>query len=61
MNANASTTKVGTMRIERFFVPGLAQVSYLVVSGNEAVVVYPERKVDGHVAYLEANAEKILG
>jgi len=47
MNANASTAKAGTMRIERFFVPGLAQVSYLVVSGNEAVVVDPERNVDG--------------
>ena len=35
------------MRIERFFVPGLAQVSYLVVSGNEAVVVDPERNVNG--------------
>ena len=52
---------MGMMRIERFFVLGLAQFFYLIASGNEAVVVYPERKVDGHVAYLEANAEKISG
>jgi hypothetical protein len=35
------------MLIERFFVPGLAHVSYLLASGDEAVVVDPERNVDG--------------
>jgi len=49
------------MRIERFFVPGLAQVSYLVASGNEAVVVDPERNVDGYVAYLERNKLMLTG
>jgi len=34
------------MHIERFFVPGLAHVSYVVASGTEAVVIDPERNVD---------------
>jgi len=40
------------MHIERFFVPGLAQASYLVTSGVEAVVVDPERNVDGYLVLL---------
>ncbi|MBV8213264.1 MAG: hypothetical protein JOZ08_08570 [Verrucomicrobia bacterium] len=36
------------MHIERCFVPGLANISYLVVSENEATGVDPERIVDGY-------------
>ncbi|MBV8216286.1 MAG: MBL fold metallo-hydrolase, partial [Verrucomicrobia bacterium] len=43
------------MHIERCFVPGLAHTSYIVVSGNEAAVVDPERNVDGYLAYLAGN------
>src|SRR6516225_8148763 len=43
------------MHIERFFVPGLAHASYIVASGLEAVVVDPERNVDGYLAYLAKN------
>ena len=49
------------MHIERFFVPGLAHASYLVVSGSEAVVVDPERNVEGYVAYLAKNELKLVG
>ena len=40
------------MHIERFFVSGLAHVSYVVASGIEAVVVDPQRNIDGYLAYL---------
>jgi hydroxyacylglutathione hydrolase len=43
------------MHIERYFVPGLAQVSYVVVSKKEAFLVDPERNIDGYVAYLASN------
>jgi glyoxylase-like metal-dependent hydrolase (beta-lactamase superfamily II) len=43
------------MHIERFFVAGLAHVSYVVASGFEAVVVDPERNVEGYLAYLAKN------
>ena len=43
------------MHIERFFVPGLAQISYVVVSEREAFLVDPERNVDGYLAYLANN------
>jgi len=43
------------MHIERFFVSGLAHASYVVSSGLEAVVVDPERNVDGYLAYLAKN------
>jgi glyoxylase-like metal-dependent hydrolase (beta-lactamase superfamily II)/rhodanese-related sulfurtransferase len=46
------------MLIERFFVPGLAHASYLLASGDEAVVVDPERNVDG---YLARNELKLSG
>lgn len=49
------------MHIERFFVPGLAHASYLVASGNEAVVVDPERNVEGYVAYLARHKLKLIG
>jgi hydroxyacylglutathione hydrolase len=49
------------MLIERFFVPGLAHVSYLLASGDEAVVVDPERHVDGYLAYLARNELKLRG
>ena|ERR1700719_4248289 len=49
------------MLIERFFVPGLAHVSYLLASGDEAVVVDPERNVDGYLAYLARNELKLRG
>jgi len=43
------------MHVERFFVSGLAHASYVVASGREAVVVDPERNVDGYLAYLAKN------
>ena len=43
------------MHTERFFVPGLAHASYVVVSGREAVVVDPERNVEGYLEYLAKN------
>jgi hydroxyacylglutathione hydrolase len=43
------------MNIERFFVPGLAHTSYVVASGSEAVVVDPERNVEGYLDYLAKN------
>jgi hydroxyacylglutathione hydrolase len=49
------------MHIERFFVPGLAHASYLVTSGDEAMVVDPERNVDGYLAYLTRNKLKLNG
>jgi hydroxyacylglutathione hydrolase len=49
------------MLIERFFVPGLAHVSYLLASGDEAVVVDPERNVEGYLAYLARNGLKLRG
>src|SRR6266436_369473 len=49
------------MHIERFFVSGLAHASYLVASGSEAVVVDPERNVEGCVAYLAKNNLKLIG
>lgn len=49
------------MHIERFFVPGLAHASYLVASGDEAVVLDPERNVDGYLAYLTRNKLKLNG
>jgi hydroxyacylglutathione hydrolase len=49
------------MHIERFFVFGLAHASYLVASGNEAVVVDPERDVGGYLAYLARNKLKLTG
>ena len=49
------------MHIERFFIPGLAHASYLIASGNEAVVVDPERNVDGYIAHLAQNKLKPIG
>jgi glyoxylase-like metal-dependent hydrolase (beta-lactamase superfamily II) len=43
------------MHVERFFVPGLAHASYVVASGREAVVVDPERNVEGYLDYLAKN------
>jgi hydroxyacylglutathione hydrolase len=43
------------MHIKRFFVSGLAHVSYVIASGREAVVVDPERNVDGYLSYLAKN------
>jgi hydroxyacylglutathione hydrolase len=43
------------MHIERFFVPGLAHASYVVTSGREAIVVDPERNVEGYLDYLAEN------
>ena len=45
----------GPMHIERFFVPGLAHASYAIASGGEAVVVDPERHVEGYLDYLAKN------
>jgi hydroxyacylglutathione hydrolase len=49
------------MHIERFFVPGLAHVSYLLASENEAVVIDPERSVGGYLAYLAQNKLELTG
>jgi len=49
------------MHIERFFVPELAQASYLVASEGEAVVIDPERNVNGYVDYLARNRLKLIG
>jgi hydroxyacylglutathione hydrolase len=43
------------MHIERFFVPGLAHISYVVASGREAIVVDPGRDIEGYLAYLAQN------
>src|SRR5262249_30174102 len=48
-----------SMHIERFFVAGLAHASYVVASGLEAVVIDPERNVDGDLAYLADNGLKL--
>lgn len=47
------------MHIERFFVPGLAHASYVVASGTEAVVVDPERNVEGYLVYLAKHELKL--
>src|ERR1700737_5242951 len=49
------------MHIERFFVPGLAHASYVVSSGREAVVIDPERRVDGYLDYLAKHALTLRG
>jgi hydroxyacylglutathione hydrolase len=49
------------MHIERFFVSGLAHASYIVASENEAIVIDPERNVDGYVRYLEKNNLTLKG
>ena len=49
------------MHIERFFVPGLAHASYLVASEEDAVVIDPERNVDGYIGYLAQNKLQLKG
>src|SRR6516225_11784961 len=41
--------------VERFFVPGLAHASYVVASGREAVIIDPERNIEGYLRYLAKN------
>jgi hydroxyacylglutathione hydrolase len=48
-------------QIERFFIPGLAQASFIVASGNEAVLIDPERSVDGYLDYLTRNKLSLTG
>ncbi|HXM03315.1 MAG TPA: MBL fold metallo-hydrolase, partial [Chthoniobacterales bacterium] len=43
------------MHIERFFVSGLAHASYIVASDSEAIVIDPERRVQGYLDYLAKN------
>jgi glyoxylase-like metal-dependent hydrolase (beta-lactamase superfamily II)/rhodanese-related sulfurtransferase len=43
------------MYVERFFVTGLAHASYIVTSDSEAIVIDPERRVDGYLDYLAKN------
>ena len=43
------------MHVERFFVSGLAHASYIVASDSEAVIIDPERRVDGYLNYLVKN------
>ena len=49
------------MHIERFFVPALAHASYLVASEEDAVVIDPERNVDGYIGYLAQNQLQLKG
>src|ERR1700752_198418 len=48
-------------QIERFFIPGLAQASYIVASGSVAVVIDPERSIDGYLDYLTRNKLSLTG
>jgi hydroxyacylglutathione hydrolase len=43
------------MHVERFFVSGLAHASYVVTSKGEAIVIDPERRVDGYLDHLAQN------
>jgi hydroxyacylglutathione hydrolase len=49
------------MHVERFFVSGLAHASYIVASEGEAIVIDPERSVDGYVGYLAKNNLSLKG
>ena len=49
------------MHVERFFVSGLAHASYVVTSNNEAIVIDPERRVDGYLDYLAQNKLSLKG
>ena len=49
------------MHVERFFVSGLAHASYIVASEGEAIVIDPERSVDGYVGYLAKNDLSLKG
>src|SRR5258708_38196929 len=49
------------MHVERFFVSGLAQASYIVASEGEAIVIDPERCVDGYLGYLAKNNLSLKG
>src|SRR5258708_12434225 len=49
------------MHVERFFVSGLAQASYVVASENEAIVIDPERSVDGYLGYFAKNNLSLKG
>jgi hydroxyacylglutathione hydrolase len=49
------------MHVERFFVSGLAQASYIVASQGEAIVIDPERSVDDYLSYLTKNKLSLKG
>jgi len=49
------------MHVERFFVSGLAHASYIVTSDSEAIVIDPERRVDGYLDYLAKNKLSLKG
>jgi len=49
------------MYIERFFVAGLAHASYLVASEKEAIVIDPERMVNGYLDYLAEHQLTLKG
>src|SRR5258708_8812035 len=49
------------MHVERFFVSGLAQASYIVASEGEAIVIDPERSVDGYLGFLAKNNLSLKG
>jgi glyoxylase-like metal-dependent hydrolase (beta-lactamase superfamily II)/rhodanese-related sulfurtransferase len=49
------------MHVERFFVSGLAHASYVVTSNSEAIVIDPERRVDGYLDYLAQNKLSLKG
>ena len=49
------------MHVERFFVSGLAHASYIVTLEGEAIVIDPERRVDGYLDYLVKNKLSLKG
>src|SRR5258708_11150883 len=58
---NRPPQKGPPMHVERFFVSGLAQASYIVASEGEAIVIDPERSVDGYLGYLAKNNLSLKG
>jgi hydroxyacylglutathione hydrolase len=48
------------MKIKTFEVPGLAQYSYVVSSGKQAVVIDPVRDIDRYIAYADENDLSIV-
>ncbi len=48
------------MHLERFVSPGLAQFSYALESGHEAVIIDPRRDVDVYLAYLQQRRARLV-
>src|SRR5258708_15204152 len=58
---NRPPRKGSRMHVERFFVCGLAQASYIVAAEGEAIGIDPERSVDGYLGYLAKNNLSLKG